>query len=46
MAKKEYKVGIVNAAVSPELKKRYNIQAYPTLIWFVKGNPFPYDGGL
>jgi thioredoxin-like negative regulator of GroEL len=28
------------------LAAKYNVTEFPTLIWFVNGQPYPYDGSL
>jgi protein disulfide-isomerase A1 len=35
----------VDVTKNPELEARFQIQSYPTLLWFVKGKPKEYTGG-
>lgn len=34
----------VDATQSTELARKYNVEGYPTLLWFVDGKPRPFSG--
>jgi protein disulfide-isomerase-like protein len=34
----------VDATENNELAKRFNIKGFPTLLFFINGEPLPYDG--
>ena len=35
----------VDATAEPALGEKYGVQGYPTLKWFVDGEPLEYGGG-
>lgn len=37
-------LGEVDATQATELAQKYNVEGYPTILWFVDGKPKPYQG--
>lgn len=43
--KSEIKLVKVDCTIEEELMHRFNIEGYPTLKFFINGQPFDYSGG-